>query len=64
MDKMTIKIILKSGSEFAIMCDKFTIEKNIAGQITRYEIEGVVENKPVYLNFEEVAAIVRVLSNE
>ena len=64
MDKMTIKIILKSGSEFAIRCDKFTIEKNIVGQITGYQIEGIVENKPIYLNFEEVAAIVRVLSNE
>lgn len=64
MAKMTIKIILKSGSEFAIRCDKFKIEKNIVGQITGYEIEGIAENKPVYLNFEEVAAIVRVLSNE
>ena len=64
MNKMTIKIILKSGSEFAIRCDKFTIEKNSVGQINGYEIEGIAENKPVYLNFEEVAAIVRVLSNE
>ena len=64
MAKMAIKIILKSGSEFAIRCDEFTIEKDIAGQITGYKIEGIVENKPVYLNFEEVAAIVRVLSNE
>lgn len=64
MDKMTIKIILKSGSEFAIRCDKITIEENNVGQITGYQIEGIVENKPIYLNFEEVAAIVRVLSDE
>lgn len=64
MSKMTIKVILKSGLEFAVRCDKFTIEKNLVGQITRYEVEGIAENKPVYLNLEEVAAIVRVLSDE
>lgn len=64
MSKMTIKVILKSGLEFAVRCDKFTIEKNIVGQITRYEVEGIAENEPVYLNLEEVAAIVRVLSDE
>lgn len=26
MPKMTIRVILKSGSEFAIKCDKFTIK--------------------------------------
>ena len=28
MPKMTIRVILKSGSEFAIKCDKFTIQQN------------------------------------
>ena len=27
MSKMTIRVILKSGSEFAIKCDKFTIQQ-------------------------------------
>ena len=27
MPKMTIRVILKSGSEFAIKCDKFTIPR-------------------------------------
>lgn len=64
MSKMTIRIILKSGSEFAVKCDKFTVEEDRFGQMTGYKIEGITENKPVYLNFEQVAAIVRVLSDE
>ena len=61
MPKMTMRVILKSGSEFAI---KFTITKNGFGQATGYNIEGITENKPVYLDFEQVAAVVRVYSDE
>ncbi len=61
---MTIRVILNSGSEFTIKCEKFTLERNGFGQATGYNIEGITENKPVYLNFEQVAAIVRVLSDE
>lgn len=64
MPKMTIRVILKSGSEFAIKCDKFTIQQNGFGQATGYNIEGITENKPVYLDFEQVAAVVRVFSDE
>lgn len=64
MPKMTIRVILKSGSEFAIKCDKFTIQQNGFGQATGYNIEGITENKPVYLDFEQVAAVVRVYSDE
>ena len=64
MNKMTSRVILKSGSEFAIKCDKFTIKQNGFGQATGYNIEGITENKPVYLDFEQVAAIVRLYSDE
>ena len=59
-----IRVILKSGSEFTIKCDKFTIEKNGLGQMIGYDINGITENKPVYLDYEQIAAIVRVFSNE
>lgn len=64
MHKMTIRVILKSGVEFAIKCDKFTISHNGFGEATGYNIEGITENKPVYLDFEQVAAVVRVYSDE
>ena len=33
-------------------------------QVTGYNIEGITENQPVYLDFEQVAAVVRVFSDE
>ena len=62
--KMKIRVILKSGVDFVIKCDKFTLNKNALEQPTGYEISGITENKPVYLDLNEVAAIVRLYSNE
>ena len=64
MRKISIRIILKSGAEFTVKCDKFTLKKNGLGEATGYEIAGITENKPVYLDFDEVAAIVRLYSDE
>ena len=57
MPKMTVRVILKSGVEFFIKCDKFTLTRNGFQQVTGYNIEGITENKPVYLDFEQVAAV-------
>lgn len=64
MPKMTVRVILKSGVEFSIKCDKFALTRNGFQQVTSYNIEGITENKPVYLDFEQVAAVVRVYSDE
>lgn len=61
---MSIRVILKSGAEFVIKCDKFTLERDGAGDITSCEISGITENKPLDIKWSEVAAIVRVYSNE
>ena len=62
--KMSIRIILKSGVEFTVKCETFTLKQNVFGHTTGYDIEGITENKPVYLDFDEVAAIVRLYSDE
>ena len=64
MPKMTVRIILKSGVEFSVKCDKFTLTRNRFDQVTRYDITGITENKPVYLDWEQVAAVIRVYSGE
>lgn len=64
MPKMTIRVILKSGVEFAIKCEKFTVKRDGFGNVAGYDINGITENKPVYLDFEQVAAVVRVFSDE
>lgn len=53
MPKMTMRVILKSGVEFSIKCDKFTINRDGYGNVRGYDIGGIVENKPVYLDFEQ-----------
>ena len=64
MAKMSMRVILKSGAEFTIKCDKFTLKENGLQAVTGYDIKGITENKPVYLDFEQVAAIVRKYSDE
>ena len=64
MPKMTVRIILKSGTEFSVKCDKLTIERNGFDQVTGCDIQGITENKPIYLDFGQVAAVVRVYSDE
>lgn len=61
---MSIRVILKSGVDFVIKCRKFTLTRNGFDQVTGYNIEGIVENKPLYLEFDEIAAIVRLCSDE
>lgn len=39
MPKMTVRVILKSGVEFSIKCDKFTLTRNGFQQVTGYNIE-------------------------
>lgn len=64
MHKMTVRVILKSGVEFSVKCDKFTLMQNGFQQVTGYNIEGITENKLIYLDFEQVAAVVRVFADE
>lgn len=60
MDKQKIRIILKSGSEFTITCDSFNGEMDrITGELLSYSCDGITENRPLYLNFKEVAAILQ-----
>lgn len=59
MDKMSIKVIMKSGVGFTIKCEKITIKRDMFGKIVGWEIEGISENKPVYIDFEEIAAVIR-----
>ena len=64
MPKMTVRIILTSGAEFSVKRDKFTITRNGLDKVTEYDIQGITENKPVYLDWGQVAAVVRVFSDE
>lgn len=64
MPEMTIRIVLKSGVVFDVKCTEFTLTRDGLGNVVGYDIKGITENKPIYVDFEQVAAIVRTLSEE
>ena len=65
-DKLVhLRVILKSGVEFTTVVKSYSVRwNNLDTSITCLKVEDCVENYPVWVNLNEVAAIVRVLSNE
>lgn len=61
MPKMTISIVLKSGLVFDVKCTEFTLTRDAHGNVVGYDIKGITGSKPIYVDFEQVAAIVRTL---
>lgn len=60
MDKKKIRIILKNGSEFVITCDSFNGEMDrVTGELLSFSCDGIIENRPLYLNLKEVVAILQ-----
>lgn len=54
----------KNGKEIKVVCEEFTIEKDCFGDITSYEITGIKDNKPMYIDLKEVIYIIRDLKDE
>ena len=61
---MRITIVFKNGYSFSITCEKFTLRKNAFEQVTGYEIKGIKDRKPMYINFEEVICVYRDMEAE
>lgn len=62
--KKTMRVILKSGAEFIIWCDQFTVKKDVLGNLVGYEINGMTENKVVYLDVQQIEAVIQLPSDE
>lgn len=56
---MKVNIVFKNGFVLPVECETFTIEKNIYGDITSYNIKGIKDNKPLYVCIEDVLCIYR-----
>ena len=62
---MTITILFRNGKELPIKCDSVDAERNaITGRITELHFEGIKENKIIDLDFNEIIAIYRKISDE
>lgn len=68
MGKITMRISLKSGVVFNVNCTEITLTMhslmNGLGDVVEYDIKGITENWPIYVDFEQVAAIVWTRSEE
>ena len=64
MAKMSIRFILKSGAEFTVKCDSVTTNRNRLGEVMGYDFKGITENKPLQVDMTQVAAVIRVVSDE
>lgn len=59
---MKITICFRNGTKIDINCDEFEIERNQAtGQIKSYNITGIKDTKPVYMDISEILWITRKL---
>ena len=61
---MKITIVFKNGYSFSMTCESFTLRKNAFEQLTGYEIKGIKDHKPLYINFEEVICVYRDMDAE
>ena len=65
MHSMTI--ILKNGKTIDFECESYTTATSqITGKITKFSFKEITGNCPVYVDFEEIAAIIekKVIKNE
>lgn len=59
---MKITIGFRNGTKIDINCDEFEIERNQATrQIKSYNITGIKDTKPVYMDISEILWITRKL---
>ena len=64
MAKMSIRFIMKSGAEFTVKCDNVTVKRNGLGVVIGYDFKGITENKPLEVDMSQIAAVIRVMSDE
>lgn len=61
---MTITILFRNGKELSVKCNSVEFERNTTGRITNLDFKGIKENKIMDLDFDEIIAIYRKVSDE
>ena len=62
--KMKVVIVFSSGFHLVVTCDEFETTRNGLGVITNVSFKGMTENKPLFLNTDNIDCIYRVMSGE
>ncbi len=61
---MKITTVFKNGYSLSVTCESFTINRDAFGQLTGYDIKGIKDHKPMYINFEDVICVYRDMEAE
>ena len=61
---MKIVICFKNGFNLTVTCEEFSLTKNGLGDYTGYEIKGITDNKPLYVNWSDITCIYRVMEGD
>lgn len=62
---MTIVILFRNGKELPVQCDSVDCERNqITGRVVNLHFKGITKNKIIDLDFNEIIAIYRKVSDE
>ena len=61
---MIIAILFKNGKEIQMKCETFKVKRDPFGGLESVEFSNPTENRPMWLDLTEVAAIYRVGSTE
>ena len=61
---MRIIIAFKNGFTLPVTCEEFVLERTIVGIPYGYEIKGITDNRPLYINFDDVICVYRDLTGE
>lgn len=62
--RMKIVIVFNNGFQLPITCEEFTLNKDVFGNATEYEIKGITDNKPIYFDLNNVMCIYRAMEHE
>lgn len=62
---MTIVFVFKNGYELKAKCENFALTTDrLTGRVTGYEMDGIDNNKPLWLDLNEILCVYRVMADE
>lgn len=56
---MKIVFVFRNGFQLCVTCKEFALEKTVFGIPDGYEIKGITDNKPLYINWNDVICVYR-----
>lgn len=52
-----VRFILKNGCTFTVQCEEASVTV-CNGEITGYKLSGIIQNRPLFIDIEQIAAVI------